>query len=102
MKVMVLVKASKDSEAGVMPDEKLLTAMASSTKSWLSRHHARGRRASSQLQRSAGEVLGSKAHGDKGPFPEGNQLVAGFWLWNVKSMDEGGRVAQEMPQPLAR
>jgi hypothetical protein len=89
MRVMVLVKADKDSEAGVMPTEKLLTDMGKFNEELV--------KAGVML---AGEGLHPSAKGarvrfagDKrtvidGPFTETKELVAGFWLWQVKSMDE--------------
>jgi hypothetical protein len=86
---MVLVKANKDSEAGVMPDEKLLTDMGKFNEELV--------KAGVML---AGEGLhptskgvrirfsGSKRTVIDGPFAETKELVAGFWLWQVKSLEE--------------
>ena len=86
---MILVKASKDSEAGVLPDEKLLTDMG--------KYNEELAKAGVML---AGEGLhptskgvrvkfsGGKHVVTNGPFPESKDLIAGFWLWQVKSKDE--------------
>jgi hypothetical protein len=89
MRVMVLVPANEDSEKGVMPDEKLLTEMGNFNEELV--------KAGVML---AGEGLHptSKAarvrfDGDKrtvidGPFTESKELIAGYWLWQVRDMDE--------------
>ena len=89
MRVMVLVPASKESEAGVMPDTKLLTDMGKFNEELI--------KAGVML---AGEGLHPTSKGKRvkfsgetptvidGPFTESKELVAGFWLWQVKSMDE--------------
>ena len=89
MRVMVLVKANKDSEAGILPDQKIFEAMGKYNEELV--------KAGVML---AGEGLAPSSKGVRvkfsgetrtvipGPFPETNQLLAGFWLWKVKSMDE--------------
>jgi hypothetical protein len=89
MRVMVIVKADKDSEAGVMPTEKLLTEMG--------QYNEKLVKAGIML---AGEGLHPSKKGKRikfsgttrtvidGPFTETKELVAGFWLWQVRSMDE--------------
>src|SRR5262245_15482948 len=89
MRVMVLVKANKDSEAGVLPDTKMLTEMGKFNEQLV--------KAGVML---AGEGLQASAKGKRirfngdqrtvidGPFTETKELVAGFWMWQVKSMDE--------------
>ena len=89
MRAMVLVKASKDSEAGVMPSRELLTAMGQFNEELVKagvllagdglQPSSKGKRI-----RFSGE---SKTVVD-GPFAETKELVAGFWLWQVRSMDE--------------
>ena len=89
MRFMILVKANKDSEAGVLPDEKILTEMG---------------KFNQQLEKAgvllAGEGLQASSKGARvkfsggkrtvtdGPFAETKELVAGFWLWQVKSKEE--------------
>jgi hypothetical protein len=101
MRVMVLVKATKDSEAGVMPSQELLTQMGKFNEELV--------KAGVML---AGEGLhpsskGARVHfsGDKrsvtdGPFAETKELVAGYWLWQVRSMDEALEWAKRCPNPM--
>src|SRR5438105_11453124 len=89
MRVLVLVKANKDSEAGVMPSQELLTEMGKFNEQLVN--------AGIML---AGEGLHPSSKGKRvrfsgknrtvidGPFAETKELVAGFWIWQVKSMDE--------------
>ena len=89
MRVMVIVKASKESEAGQLPDRQILDAMG--------RYNEELIKAGVML---AGEGLHSSAKGKRvkfegkkktvtdGPFAETKELIAGFWLWQVRSMDE--------------
>jgi hypothetical protein len=89
MRVMVLVKASKDSEAGVLPDPKLLSEMGNFNEQLLKAGvmlAAEGLRASSKGKRV--RFAGGKKTVIDGPFGETKELVAGFWLWQVKSMEE--------------
>jgi hypothetical protein len=101
MRVMVLVKATKDSEAGSMPSTELLTAMG---------------RFNEELSNAgillAGEGLHPSSKGKRvafdgpsrtvidGPFSETRELVAGFWLWNVKDMAEAVEWVKRCPNPM--
>jgi hypothetical protein len=89
MRFMILVKANKDSESGVLPDEKDLTAMGKFNieleKAGVLRA-AEGLHASSKGARVRFE--GSKRTVTDGPFAETKELIAGFWIWEVKSKDE--------------
>jgi len=97
---MVLVKADKNTEAGVMPSEELLTAMGKYNEELV--------KAGIML---AGEGLHPSAKGARvkfsgakrtvvdGPFAEAKELVAGFWLWQVRSMDEAIEWAKRCPNP---
>jgi hypothetical protein len=101
MKVMVLVKADKSSEAGVLPDERLLTEM--------TKYNEELAKAGVML---AGEGLqpsskGARVRfsGDKrtvidGPFAETKELVAGFWIWQVKSLAEAIEWVKRCPNPM--
>ncbi len=101
MKVMVIVKASKGSEAGEMPSEQLLTDMGNYNEQLV--------KAGIML---AGEGLhpSSKGHrihfsGNKrtvidGPFSETKELIAGFWMWNVNSMQEAIDWVKKCPNPM--
>jgi hypothetical protein len=89
MRFMVLVKADKDSEAGVLPDKKLLTEMGKFNEELVKAGvmlAGEGLRASSKGARV--KFSGGKRTVVDGPFAETKELVAGFWLWQVKSMDE--------------
>ena len=101
MRVMVMVKATEDSEAGVMPSTELLAAM--------------GRFNEELVQAGimlAGEGLHPSAKGVRvrfsgksrtvidGPFAETKELVAGFWLWQVRSMDEAIEWVRRCPNPM--
>ena len=100
MKVMVLVKASKDSEAGVMPDTKLLEAMGKYNEELVKAGvmlAGEGLHPSSKGARV--KFKGSQRVVTRGPFPQTEQLIAGFWLWNVKSMDEAIEWLKKCPPP---
>jgi hypothetical protein len=101
MRVMVMVKASASSEAGAMPSEQLLAEMG--------RYNEELVKAGVML---AGEGLHPSAKGVRvqfsgrqrtvvdGPFAETKELVAGFWLWQVRSMDEAIEWARRCPNPM--
>jgi hypothetical protein len=100
MRVMVIVKASKESEAGVMPDEKMLAEMGKYNEELV--------KAGIML---AGEGLHPSSRGKRirfsgtsrtvidGPFAETKELMAGYWLWQVKSMDEAVEWLKKCPNP---
>jgi hypothetical protein len=86
---MILVKANKDSEAGVLPDEKILTEMGKFNEQLVKAGvmlAGEGLQASSKGARVRFE--GKKRTVIDGPFAETKELVAGFWLWQVKSKEE--------------
>jgi hypothetical protein len=89
MRVMVLVKGNKDSEAGVLPDKKMFTEMGNFNEELVK---AGVMLAGEGLHPSSKGVRvrfsGGKQTVIDGPFSETKELVAGFWLWQVKSMDE--------------
>jgi hypothetical protein len=89
MRFMVLVKANKDSEAGVMPSREILEAMGKYNEELVKAGvmlAAEGLRPSSKGVRV--KFSGEKRTVINGPFPETEQLVAGFWIWQAKSMEE--------------
>ena len=89
MRFMVLVKANKDSEAGVLPDEKILTEMGKFNEELVKAGvmlAAEGLQASSKGARVA--FSGTKRTVTDGPFTETKELVAGFWIWKVKDKEE--------------
>jgi hypothetical protein len=101
MRVMVLIKADENSEAGVMPNEQLLTEMG---------------RFNEELVKAGVMLAGEGLHpsskgarvrfaGDRrsvidGPFPETKELIAGFWLWEVGSMQEAIEWVKRCPNPM--
>lgn len=101
MRVMVMVKATKMSEAGVMPTEELLACM--------SKYNEELVRAGVML---AGDGLKPSSRGKRirfsggkrstvdGPFSETKELVAGYWIWQVRSMDEALEWARRCPDPM--
>ena len=101
MRVMVLVKATEESEAGNMPSTELLEAMG--------RYNEELGEAGILL---AGEGLHPSSKGKRvafdgesrtvldGPFPQTRELVAGFWLWQVADMDEAVAWAKRCPNPM--
>jgi hypothetical protein len=89
MRVMVIVKASKDSEAGVLPSKELLTEMGKFNEELVKAGvllAAEGLHSSSKGVRV--KFLGGKRTVIDGPFTEAKELIAGFWLWQVKSKEE--------------
>lgn len=101
MRVMVMVKATSESESGKMPSTELLAAMGQFNEELV--------KAGVML---AGEGLHPSARGKRvrfsggqrtvtdGPFPQINELVAGFWLWQVESMDEAVEWVRRCPNPM--
>ncbi len=101
MRVMVIVKATSNSEAGVMPHEKLLTEMGKFNEELVKAGvilAGEGLHPSSKGKRIR-FAAGKKTVVD-GPFAETNELIAGFWLWQVKSMDEAVEWARRCPDPM--
>jgi hypothetical protein len=101
MKVMVIVKATKNSEAGVMPSEKLLTDMGKFNEQLVSAgimQSGEGLHPSVKAKRIK-FVDGTHSVID-GPFAETKELVAGFWMWKVKSMEEAVLWASRCPDPM--
>ena len=100
MRFMIMVKATKDSEAGVMPDEKLLKDMMKYNEELV--------KAGVML---AGEGLHPSSKGARvkfsgarrtvidGPFAETKELIAGFWIWKVKSLEEAIEWVKRSPNP---
>ena len=89
MRVIVLVKADKQSEAGVLPNKEILTAMGKFNEELVNAGvmlAGEGLRPSSKGARV--RFSGAKRTVIDGPFAETKELVAGFWIWQVKSMDE--------------
>ncbi len=98
MRVMVIVKADKDSEAGVLPSRELLTAMGNFNEKLVK---AGVMLAGEGLQPSSKGVRlkfsGNSRTVIDGPFTEAKELIAGFWLWQVKSKEEAIEWAKRAP-----
>ena len=100
MRVMVLIKANKDSEAGVLPDEKLLTEMGEFNEELVKAGvmlAGEGLHPSSKGARV--RFSGRKTTVIDGPFTETKELIAGFWLWQVKSLEEAIEWVKRCPNP---
>jgi hypothetical protein len=101
VKVMVLVKATKDSEAGVMPSQQLLAEMGKFNEALVKAGvllAAEGLHPSSKGKRV--RFSGAKRTVVDGPFTETKELVAGFWLWKVSSMEEAVEWVKRCPNPM--
>ena len=100
MRFMVIVKADKNSEAGVMPDEKLLAAMGNFNDELVKAGimtAGEGLHPSSKGARV--RFSGDKRSVINGPFPT-NEVVAGFWLWQCKSLQEAIEWVKRCPNPM--
>ncbi len=101
MRFMVMVKANKDSEAGALPDEKLLAEMGNFNEQLVKAGvllAAEGLHPSSKGARV--RFSGAKRTVIDGPFAETKELVAGFWLWQVKSRQEAIEWVKRCPNPF--
>ncbi len=101
MRFIIMVKASKDSEAGVMPDEKLLAAMGKFNEELVKAGvmlAGEGLHPSSKGARV--RFSGAKRTVIDGPFAETKELVAGFWIWQVKSKEEAIEWVKRCPNPM--
>ncbi len=101
MRFMILVKATKDSEAGVMPSEQLLTEMGKFNEELVKAGvmlAGEGLQPSSKGARV--KFSGSKRTVIDGPFAETKELIAGFWLWQVKSKKEAIEWVKRCPNPM--
>ncbi len=98
MRFMVIVKANRDSEAGVMPSEELLTQMGKFNEELV---QAGVMLAGEGLQPSSKgarvKFSGGKRTVIDGPFAETKELIAGFWLWKVKSLEEAIEWVKRVP-----
>ena len=100
MRVMVLIKSDKNTESGSLPDEKLLTEMGQFNEELVKAGvmlAGEGLHPSSKGKRV--RFSGAKRTVIDGPFAETKELIAGFWLWQVKSMDEAIEWVKRCPNP---
>jgi len=101
MKVMVIVKATKNSEAGIMPSEKLLTEMGKYNEELVKAGiMLAGEGLHPSVKGKRIQFSGSKRTVVDGPFTETKELVAGFWLWQVRSIEEAVEWARRCPNPM--
>ena len=101
MRVMILVKASKDSEAGAMPTTELLEAMGKYNEALIDAGimvSGEGLHPSSRGKRVAFD--GAERSVIDGPFPNISELVAGFWIWQVKDLEEAAEWVKRCPNPM--
>jgi len=101
MRFMIFVKASKNSEAGMLPDEKLLAAMMQYNEELVKA----GVMLSGEGLQPSSKGARVKFSGDKrtvidGPFAETKELIAGFWLWQCKSREEAVEWVKRCPNPM--
>lgn len=100
MRFMVIVKASKESEAGIMPSQKLLTEMGKFNEELVKAGvmlAGDGLQPSSKGKRV--RFSGEKRAVIDGPFAETKELIAGYWLWQVRSMEEAVEWVKRCPNP---
>lgn len=101
MRVMVIVKATKDSEAGVLPTKELFEAMGKYNEELVKAGimlAGDGLKPSSKGKRV--RFSGSKRTVIDGPFAETKELVAGYWIWQVRSMEEAVEWLKRCPKPM--
>ena len=101
MRFMVLIKADKDSEAGVLPNEQLLTAMGNFNDELIKAGvmvAGEGLHPSSKGARI--KFSGEKRTVIDGPFTEAKELIAGFWIWQVSSKEEAIEWVKRCPNPM--
>ena len=101
MRFMIIIKASPDSEAGVMPSEELLTAMGNYNEELVKAGimlAGEGLHPSSKGARV--RFSGDKRSVIDGPFIETKELIAGYWLWQVKSKEEAIEWVKRCPNPM--
>ena len=100
MRVMVIVKASKDSEAGIMPSQQLLTEMGNFNEQLVKAGIMLAGDGLTPSSKGARVVFsGKKRTVVDGPFAETKELIAGFWIWQVKSFQEALEWAKRCPNP---
>jgi hypothetical protein len=104
MRVMVIIKANQDSEAGKLPSQRLLTEMGKFNEELVKAGimlAGEGLHPSSKGKRVRFTGPTKRAQID-GPFPDTKELVAGFWLWQVKSLEEAIEWVKRIPNPDAK
>jgi hypothetical protein len=100
MRVMVIIKANKDIEAGQMPDEKILTEMGNFNEQLVKAGVLLGMEGLHPSAKGARvKFTGAKRTVTDGPFTESKELIAGYWIWRVKSMQEAIEWVKRCPNP---
>ena len=100
MRVMVMIKANKDIEAGQMPDEKILTEMGNFNEQLVKAGLLLGMEGLHPSAKGARvKFTGAKRSVTDGPFTESKELIAGYWIWRVKSMAEAIEWVKRCPNP---
>jgi len=103
MRVMVIIKANKDIEAGQMPDEKILTEMGSFNEQLAEAGVLLGMEGLHPSAKGARvKFTGTKRTVTDGPFTESKELIAGYWIWRVKSMAEAIEWVKRCPNPTGQ
>jgi hypothetical protein len=100
MRAMIVIKANQDTEAGVLPSEKVLTAMGNFNEELVKAGimlAGEGLKPSSEGARV--RFTGEKTTVIDGPFAETKELIAGFWLWQVRSLEEAIEWVKRVPNP---
>jgi len=101
MKVMVIVKATKNSEAGIMPSEKLFTEMGKYNEELVKAGILlAGDGLHPSVKGKRIQFSGGKRTVVDGPFTETKELIAGYWVWQVRSMEEAVEWARRCPEPM--
>ena len=101
MRFMIIVKASKSSEAGVLPSTELMTAMGKFNEELVKAGVMLAGEGLHPSSKGARVIFsGGKKTVVDGPFAETKELIAGFWLWQVRSMDEALEWARRCPDPM--
>src|SRR4029453_6090015 len=101
MRFMVLIKANRDSEAGVLPDQKLLAEMGKFNEELVKpAGMLDGEGLHPASKRARVKVSGTKRTVIDGPFPETKALLAGYWVWKVKSKEEAIEWVKRCPNPM--
>ena len=101
MRVMVIIKATEESEAGVMPSEELLSEMGKFNEELVKAGvmlAGEGLHPTSKAKRV--RFSGAKRTVIDGPFPETKELIAGYWIWKVNSIDEAVEWVKRCPNPM--
>jgi len=101
MRFMILIKADKNSEAGIMPSQELLAAMGKFNEELVKAGIMQaGEGAPAQLQGRSRQILRRQAHRHRRPVRRNQELIAGFWMWKCKSKQEAIDWVKRCPNPM--